>query len=99
MNIRRIALVAAAGAFLLATAAVDRALAADPTSGTIVPKLGLGVGQSQLILGPGKTTGSFVVGNGGVIEASVALSIYDFVIDANGVKTPTAAPGPLGASA
>ena len=79
--------------------------AADPTQAPVGSpgagggnRLSLGVGAADLILGPGKDSGSFVVGNSGDVEVQVTAIPFDFVVDANGKRVPATEPIPLGAA-
>jgi hypothetical protein len=106
---RRLAAIAAFGVCLLASSA-GPVLGADtspsPAATPAVPNLGLGVGNSDVILkvpdevlDPDVRSGSFAVYNAGDVEMTVTASAFDLTVDANGHRTPTADPVALGAAA
>ena len=98
--LRRLLAVALIGRGLLAVGG-GPAFAADPTasgSSPAIPRLGLGVGPSQVILGASERNGSFTVYNAGDVDLSIAMKPFDFVVDSDGRRVESSEPGALGAA-
>lgn len=64
-----------------------------------MPRVGLGVGAADLMLGEGKTTAAFTVSNGGDLDMQVEITNFDFTVDAVGNRVEATEPVPLGAAA
>jgi hypothetical protein len=63
------------------------------------PKVGLGVGPSQVILSAEQRTGAFSVYNAGDLDEVVALTATDYLFDADGQRSTSDTNVPQGAAA
>ncbi len=82
---------------------VSPVFSADPTSspagGSTTGRLGMGIGASTILLGPGETTGSISVFNAGDAEETFGVSAFDFITNSSGVRVRSDTPVAAGAAA